>query len=68
MGWFQHGILCTWQLFLAGCKQPWLALAGPFLTLLVQETASPDRQFQSGEAFVAWKALTIESLLMSGCG
>ena len=30
---------------LAGCKQPWLALAGPFLTLLVQETASPDRQF-----------------------
>ena len=38
---------------LAGCKQPWLALAGPFLSLLVQETASPDRQFQSGEAFVA---------------
>ena len=45
VGWFQHGILCTWQLFLVGFKQACFALDGPFLTLLVQETASPDRQF-----------------------
>ena len=36
VGGFQHGVLCTWQLPWVAVENLWLALAGPFLTLLAQ--------------------------------
>ena len=65
-----------WRLSWLAVEWPWSVLAGPILTLLAQcrnPLPSPCisgtiGSFQSGGAFVGWKALTIESLLMSMCG
>ena len=64
---------------LVGFRMAWLALPGPFLTLLAQmgiETSPLPLQghhsgtvgsFQSGGAFTGRRALVIESLLINGC-
>ena len=35
-GWVHPGVLCTWQLPWLARKEPWSAVAGPFLALLAQ--------------------------------
>ena len=59
---------------LAGVEKPWLALAGPLLTLLAQNSPCRGTIFglvgsiQSRGALTGQRALTIESSLISGCG
>ena len=68
--------LRLWRLSWLAVEWLWLVLAGPFLTLLAQcrnPLPSPCisgtiGSFQSGGAFGGWRALTIESLLISMCG
>ena len=36
VGRFRHSVLCIWWLSWLAIEMPWLALAGPFLSFLVQ--------------------------------
>ena len=75
-----HDMPCTWRLPWVSVEQPWSPLAGPFSPCWHKWVQKPFLSpfggtisrsvgiFQSGWVFTGQRALTIESLLMSGCG
>ena len=64
-----------WQLLQLAEEWPWSALGGLFFCFLVQTSVENGRgsisgfsgSFQSGGAFLGWRALTTERSEMSGC-